>query len=235
MELAYPGAELESFAHAQRWKSYVRTALHPYLAGDVVELGAGIGETTKALRPGSRATSWTCVEPDPAMARALAAAAAGSQLGEGVSALAGTIEDLPADARFDAALYVDVLEHIEDDRGELALAAARLRPGGRIVVLSPAWPFLYSAFDRSIGHYRRYTRPALANLTPAGMQIEASFYLDAVGMLASAANKLLLRQSLPTLKQVLLWDRAMVPVSRLLDPLIGRSLGRSVVAVWRKA
>ena len=29
MELAYQGAELESFAHARRWKAYVRKALHP--------------------------------------------------------------------------------------------------------------------------------------------------------------------------------------------------------------
>jgi len=234
MDQAYPGAELESFAHARRWKSYVRTALHPYLDGDVLELGAGIGETTRALRPGSRAKSWTCVEPDPDMARRVKEAAAAGALGEAVAAVGGTIENLPAGAAFDTALYVDVLEHIEDDRGELAAAAERLRPGGRIVVLSPAWPFLFSAFDRAIGHYRRYTRPTLAALTPAGAGIEAAFYLDSVGMLASAANRLLLSQKLPTLRQVLVWDRAMVPLSRLLDPLLGRRLGRSVVTVWRK-
>ena len=74
----------------------------------------------------------------------------------------------------------------------------------------------------------------LRELTPPGTRVEAAFYLDAVGMLASAANKLLLRQALPSLRQVLLWDRAMVPLSRLLDPLTGRRLGRSVVHVWRK-
>ena len=72
MKQAYQGAELESFAHAQRWKRYVRSALHPYLEGDVLEPGAGIGETTRALRPGSRAASWTCLEPDPDMAAAVA-------------------------------------------------------------------------------------------------------------------------------------------------------------------
>ena len=234
MERTYEGAELESFAHARRWKSYVRAALRPFIAGDVVELGAGIGETTRALISGFRMLSWTCVEPDPDMAARLAQRAAAGELGDTVMVVAGTIEDVPEGAAFDTALYVDVLEHIEDDRGELTAAAARLRPGGRIVVLSPAWPFLYSEFDRAIGHYRRYTRPALAALTPAGTTIEAAFYLDAVGMLASAANRLVLSQKLPTLRQVLLWDRAMVPLSRLLDPLLGRRLGRSVVTVWRK-
>ena len=235
MELAYQGAELESFAHARRWKAYVRKALHPHLAGDVVELGAGIGETTRALRPGSRSRSWTCVEPDPAMARKIEAAAAAGEFGDNASTLCGTQADLPAGQHFDTALYVDVLEHIEDDRGELAGVAERLRAGGRIVVLSPAYPFLFSEFDRAIGHFRRYTKAMLRRLAPPGMQVEAEFYLDGVGMLASLANKAMLRQAQPSLRQVLFWDRVLVPLSRALDPLTGRRFGRSVVTVWQKA
>ena len=64
---------------------------------------------------------------------------------------------------------------------------------------------------------------------------ERAFYLDGVGMLASLANRAMLRQSLPTLRQVLFWDRVLVPLSRLLDPLTGRSFGRSVVTVWQKS
>ena len=48
---------------------------------------------------------------------------------------------LPAEAKFDAILYIDVLEHIEDDRAEMARAAARLKPGGALIVLAPAHPF----------------------------------------------------------------------------------------------
>ena len=235
MELAYQGAELESFAHARRWKAYVRKALHPYLAGDILELGAGIGETTRALRPGSRALSWTCVEPDPAMAQAIGTAAQAGQFGEHVTTLCGTLVDLPEGQRFDTALYVDVLEHIEDDLGELVAAAERLRKGGRIVVLSPAYPYLYSEFDRAIGHFRRYTKGMLRGLTPPGMRIEAEFYLDGVGLLASFANRAMLRQAQPTMRQVLFWDRVLVPLSRLLDPLTGRRFGRSVVTVWQTA
>ena len=235
MELAYQGTELESFAHARRWKAYVRKALHPFLVGDVLELGAGIGETTRALRPGSGAQSWTCVEPDPAMAGRIASIAQRGELGDRLTALCGTQADLPEGQLFDTALYVDVLEHIEDDTGELGGVASRLRAGGRIVVLSPAYPFLYSEFDRAIGHYRRYTKAMLQQLTPAETRIERAFYLDGVGMLASLANRALLRQSLPTLRQVLFWDRTLVPLSRLLDPLTGRSFGRSVVTVWQKS
>lgn len=67
------------------------------------------------------------------------------------------------------------------------------------------------------------------------MRIEAEFYLDGVGVLASLANRAMLRQTQPTLRQVLFWDRALIPLSRQLDPLTGRSFGRSVVTVWQKA
>ena len=169
------------------------------------------------------------------MALAIAVAATAGEFGENVATLCGTLADLPEGQRFDTALYVDVLEHIEEDRGELAGAAARLRTGGRIVVLSPAYPFLFSEFDRAIGHFRRYTKGMLRRLTPPGMRIEAEFYLDRVGMLASLANRAMLRQAQPTLRQVLFWDRVLVPLSRLLDPLTGRRFGRSVVTVWQSA
>ena len=102
------------------------------------------------------------------------------------------------------------------------------------MVLSPAYQFLYSEFDKAIGHFRRYTKPMLRALTPSGAKEQASFYLDAVGMMASTANKLMLRQAMPGRGQVLTWDRLMVPLSRLVDPLVGRSFGRSVVMIWLK-
>ena len=192
-----------------------------------------MGETTRALRPGSGALSWTCVEPDPQMAQTIAAARQTGEFGKNVATLCGSLADLPAGQLFDVALYVDVLEHIEDDRGELAGAAKKLRPRGRIVVLSPAYPYLYSEFDRAIGHFRRYTKGMLRSITPPGLRIEAEFYLDGVGMLASFANRAMLRQAQPTLRQVLFWDRVLVPLSRVLDPLTGRRFGRSVVTVWQ--
>ena len=59
-------------------------------------------------------------------------------------------------------------------------------------------------------------------------------YLDSVGLLASAGNRLLLRQSMPTERQILAWDRLMIPVSRVIDPVFGHRLGKSVLGVWRR-
>ena len=232
--LDYAGQELETFALAANWKAFVRVSLAPYIVGDVAEVGAGLGETTKALIGSPLARSWTCIEPDAVMASTIRAASDAGVYGRAVEVHAATLADLPTGKDFDTVIYIDVLEHIEDDRGELEAAFALLRPGGRIVVLSPAYQFLYSEFDRAIGHFRRYTASQLCAITPPGARGQTTFYLDSVGMMASAANKLFLRQTMPGRGQVLTWDRLMVPLSRLIDPLVGRSFGRSVIAVWIK-
>ena len=70
-------------------------------------------------------------------------------------------------------------------------------------------------------------------LNPAGWILERADYLDSAGLVLSLVNKLLLRRAMPTLGQVLVWDRAVVPVSRLFDPLFGRRLGKTILFVWR--
>lgn len=228
----YPGQELELFARAENWKAYVGAHLRPYLTGDVLEVGAGIGGTTRVLCDGSQHT-WVCLEPDPTMAERLAAGIAAATLPPCCRVLAGTIRDLPAGARFDAILYVDVLEHIEADAAELAAAARALRPGGVLIVLAPAHAWLFSPFDAAIGHHRRYSRRTLARAAPSGLRRVTLRYLDSVGLLASATNRFFLRRRLPTREDIARWDRLMVPVSRRLDPWLAFMVGKSVLGIWR--
>ena len=223
----YEGSELDLFEKARNWKAYWRAQIRDFVRGDVLEVGAGIGANTLTLAP-LDFKHWTCLEPDAALAARVTLPLGGRHRSE-----IGTIVDLPSDARFDAILYIDVLEHIEDDRSEMARAAARLNPGGTVIVLSPAHPFLFTPFDTAIGHFRRYTRASLQAAAPETLRVEKLIYLDAAGMLASAANRLLLQSAMPTEGQILTWDRMLVPVSRVIDPLFGGRLGKSVLGIWR--
>ncbi len=229
-ELDYAGGELKIFAKARIWKSYFRSRIQAHIRGEVLEVGAGLGATTHVFDalPVER---WVCLEPDPGMSTQLRGELAGSWRYEVIT---GTLEDLDPARRFDAVIYIDVLEHIENDRAELARAASRLRAGGALVVLSPAHQWLYTPFDKAIGHYRRYTKSMLRALQPPGLRLSRLFYLDSAGLFASLANRLVLRQSMPTENQILTWDRAIVPVSRLTDRLLGFQFGKTVVAVWIK-
>jgi SAM-dependent methyltransferase len=241
----YEGHELELFEKAVHWKAYFRAQIARYLVGDVLEVGAGFGATARVLCDG-RQRSWTSLEPDGKLIERMQADLAARPLPSPCAMVVGTLADLAPSCRFDAVIYIDVLEHIADDAAELRRAAQRLRPGGRIVVLSPAHQWLYTDFDRAIGHHRRYSIKTLAAVGPPppdsshpgappdDVQPERFFYLDSVGMLASLGNRLLLKKSMPNPGQLKLWDSLMVPLSRrVFDPLLGRSVGKSVVGVWR--
>lgn len=229
-EFAYAGGELEIFEKAVHWKRYFARQMMPYVRGNVLEAGAGIGANLKFFaQAGFR--HWTCLEPDRALAAQLSAAVPDPARYETV---VGTLDDLHG-RRFDAILYIDVLEHIEDDRSELRRAAAHLTPGGFVIVLSPAHQWLYTPFDAAIGHFRRYTKKTLGAAAPPELRIEKLVYLDAVGMAASLANRLFLQSAMPAHSQIQVWDRLMIPASRVLDPLLGYTAGKSVLAVWRAA
>jgi SAM-dependent methyltransferase len=227
---AYEGTELEVFSHAHNWKRYWAARIRPYVRGAVLEVGAGTGVNTPLLKADD-CSPWVCLEPDPVLVGELESRCRSL----GCDVHPGTLDDLPEASRFDTILYIDVLEHIENDREELRRAAGFLRAGGHLVVLAPAHQWLFSPFDAAIGHYRRYTRHTLADAAPSALTPIRLDYLDAVGVLLSLGNRVGLRQRTPGKTQVWLWDRGVVPLSRGLDPLLGYRAGKSVLAVWRRA
>jgi SAM-dependent methyltransferase len=233
-EHTYRGTELDVFACAENWKRYYGGHIAKHLCGDVLEVGAGIGGTTRVLCSGS-ARSWLCLEPDPRLAAQLRASLAREPLPLKPGVQVGSLADLDASWTFDCILYVDVLEHVQDDRGELLRAASRLRPHGVVVILAPAHNFLFSEFDRQVGHYRRYNATMLLTIQPLGLRVVKLIYLDAAGMLLSLANRWLLRRGSPTQAQICYWDRVIIPCSRWLDPCLGRRVGKTILVVWERS
>jgi SAM-dependent methyltransferase len=229
----YEGKELELFAQARNWKTYWSDKIRPHLGKSVLEVGAGLGANTPFLL-GPEQESWLCLEPDAVLTTQIPATLADQARREIVKTRTGTLRDLSANEMFDTILYIDVLEHIEDDLGEMRAALAHLSPKGKIIVLSPAHPGLYTEFDRDLGHYRRYTRRSLRACAPPGATLIEIYALDSFGLMASVANKLFLHQSIPSSKQIAFWDRCLVSISRWTDPLIGFSLGKSLIAVWQR-
>lgn len=225
----YQGRELDTFAHAKRWKAYWARYISKWIGGDVLEVGAGLGTNTSLLQ-NQAVRSWHCLEPDPELEANLSAAIANIA---GCSASQGTIRNVGA-RRFDSILYIDVLEHIEADRDELSNAASLLRPGGHLIVLSPAHQFLFSEFDKSVGHCRRYNRKSLRRCSPDSCKLEEISYLDCAGIVLSLANRVLLGQSTPTLDQIETWDQYVVPISRILDSVFRYRIGKTVIGIWTR-
>ena len=184
-DFAYVGNELDLFAGATTWKSYVHFHLRPYLSGDILEVGAGIGAATATFYDGTQ-RRWVCLEPD----RDLAARIKSNLPSEltNCEVVVGTLSDLSPGEQFDSILYMDVLEHIEADAAELARAASHLKPNGTLAILAPALPWLFTPFDAAVGHYRRYLKTSLRSIAPRG-SARNKMYLFGLGRPVGVARK----------------------------------------------
>jgi SAM-dependent methyltransferase len=233
MNVMYQGSELALFAQARNWKRYASRVLLPYIGGRVLEVGAGIG-TNIELYATDRVVTWIGVEPDAGLAEQARLALARSRFAGSGKIVTGALAALGPAEVFETILYIDVLEHIEDDSAELARAAAHLSSGGHLIVLAPAHQSLYSAFDRAIGHFRRYNLQNLTKLRPPGCSVRRRMMLDSAGLLASWGNRFVYEKSMPSEIQIAFWDRVLVPISRILDPMTFHRFGKTAVIVWQK-
>lgn len=232
-EFVYQGQELDLFARARHWKAYWKGHVAPFLSGDVLEVGAGSGVNTVLLCPGGP-RRWVCLEPDANLADMLQRTVGAAENSRRCEVRTGTLNELDSREQFDAILYIDVLEHIADSKSELRLAASHLAPGGHLIVLAPAHQWLFTPFDRAIGHYRRYTARTLAADVPAGLVKRKLVYLDSVGLLASIGNRALLNSSMPTEGQIAFWDGVLVRSSVRLDRWVRYAVGKSVLGAWQR-
>jgi len=189
----------------------------------VLDVGAGSGEYSKRLN--SLGYSVTCIEPNPLQAERLRA--------EGFEVYSD-IHDVDAKIVFSSAYMVNVLEHVEDDIGILRQIRERLADKGVIFVWVPAFECLYSDFDYSLGHYRRYRRANLERaLVLAGFDVRGSCYRDSVGWFAALGWKYFPRRtdSMVSGRAVALYDKVFFPISRSCDRICAPIVGKNVVAV----
>ena len=226
---AYPGRDLEAMSVAHNYHRWIVDELKPYLGGSVAEVGAGSGSVSRLLLDGG-AARLRAFEPSdnlyPLLARALRDEPRAVAVKDFFHASNGET--------FDSIVYVNVLEHIEDDRAELARAFDALNRGGHLLLFVPALGWLYSAHDREIGHFRRYSKAGLANLVAgAGFTIAKARYFDVAGIIPWYVNFVVLQNPLSG-KSIDLYDRFVVPVMRAVESTVAPPLGKNVLLVARK-
>lgn len=232
-EMRYIGEELDLFSSATHWKTYVSQKIKALLGAEVVEVGAGMGSNV-AILCSQNQRRWLCVEPDSRLLSILLNRIKSEPKLLKAEAILGTLENINAQELFDTILYIDVLEHIQDDKLELKRASGFLKPEGVLIVLAPAHQWLYSPFDKAIGHFRRYNRKSLSTIGPSDLKLEQLYYIDSAGLIASIGNLILLRKNIPSLRQIAFWDKWLIPLSIKIDPLLRYNLGKTIIGVWKK-
>lgn len=221
---------LESYAGYSR---LIKEQFHPYMGDRVLEFGSGIGSIGRLILDRERVVLTDYNEEYVADLK--------EQFGRlrHVSIHHMDITNPPGDLvdeSFDTVISSNVLEHIKDDMAAIRGVYSLLKPGGRLVILVPAFNSLYSPLDKNLEHHRRYTKRMMTRrLREAGFEVEESWYWNMVGAVGwYVAGRIFRQQTITDLNIIL--HRIIEPVSRLVDDLAGKSrpFGLSLITVARK-
>ncbi|WIM94455.1 methyltransferase domain-containing protein [Actinoplanes oblitus] len=220
---------LEGLATAvnhRRW--FVELAM-PYLGENPIEVGSGLGDY--AIEWAARLPRFTATEADPDRLVQLEKRMSGFANIEVRQLL------LPADGlagEYSAAVSYNVLEHIEDHVGALRGMGALVRPGGRVILIVPAFMFAMSRVDIATGHLRRYTKKSMrAAMDEAGLRIERLHYANALGLIGYYGATSIFKLAPKEGPMVRLYDRFVLPVTRAAERVVRPPFGQSVFVVAR--
>src|SRR5258708_7051234 len=163
---AYQIEDLRRMSAARNYFAWQGRLIARETGKRVLEYGCGTGNITSVLIGAKNLPEViVSVDPDPeCTARLIERYPAQANL----HVLTGDPRDMVAELRpwrFDTVVSTNVLEHIEDDHGAVATMTQLLEPGGPIILFVPAFPALYGPTDRLLAHPRRYTPPALPDLS----------------------------------------------------------------------
>jgi len=191
--------------------------------GELLEFGPGLGDFLERFKAKGKLID--AVENEPQFFDALKPLA---------RRVVSTLDELPG--QYDGIVSVNVLEHIEDDRAILRDLYAKLKPGGILNLYLPAGQILYGHLDALVHHYRRYDRKDLVEkVKSAGFHIDEVMNVDALGWLAFGIYKITkYGDGTITPGSMTFYDNVVFPWVYVLDPLVGRSFGRSIYLRARK-
>lgn len=235
----YEPGDLEAMQAAVNYYRWILDFFQPFLGRKILEVGAGTGNFTTALlkRYHNGIEQYTALEPEPGLFKTMQQRLEAYPPGlvqYQKAFLADALRELTG-KEIDTVIYVNVLEHVEDDTEELSQAATLLNEGGYLLTFTPAMPVLYSRFDRSLGHYRRYTLPQMKHkMTKAGLRIEKAHYVDFPGFFLWWIKYRLLKHTTMKKSQVHLYDRLVVPLLRKLEPCRFLPFGKNIVVIGEK-
>ena len=226
----YPGKELEAMSFAINYHQWIVDELTPFFGRVMVEVGAGKGDLSAMLiRKDVR--QLYAFEPSSNLFPLLDAKA--NELPR-VTAINEFFRPDVVPEAFDSLLYINVLEHIEDDASELLSAYRALPIGGYLLLFVPALSWLFSDADRSVGHFRRYHKKTLVKLVEdTGFTVEKARYFDLAGIIPWYVNFVLLKNTFSA-GSVALYDKLIVPPMRIFEKTIKPPIGKNILLVAKK-
>jgi len=230
------GAETYSsaIADAHNYMRWLVSQFDPYLRGTILEIGIGHGSYCSLLRYRGQYLGVDIDQESVAAARTRFPGVPFAQCD--ILQRAALSSLVPNGA--DAVVSINVLEHIEKDEEALANVIHVIKQGGHLLLSVPALMMLYNELDRLAGHCRRYSTRRLREIIRRHpLEIVRLDYMNPIGGFGWWMNSITRPNSLDSdaiNRQIRLFDRYVIPISKSLEPLFRSFFGQSVICVARR-
>ena len=136
--------------------------------------------------------------------------------------------------KFDSIFLLNVIEHIKDDGLAVKNCQFLLKPNGHLILLAPAYSWLYSSFDKQLGHFRRYSLQLLKDLLKKNnFYILSGSYFNFVGIAGWLVFGKILHEKMLKRGEMVAFDK-IVPLAKSIDRIFGKKIGLSIIVTGIK-
>ncbi len=221
---------------ADNFTNWMYDEIKPYLGGNILELGSGIGTYSEKVVKDFDKSIVVVSDVDQEYIKILE-----NKFQSNKKVFVKNI-DLSKQEYFNdinckinSVFALNVLEHIEDDVKALKVIYNLLETGGKLVILVPAHTFLFNCIDQAIGHYRRYSKEVVMNkVKQTKFKIVKMFYFNFAAMLGWYVNGNVLKKPVLNEGAVGLFNK-IVPILKIVEKyILFRHIGVSLIVVLIK-
>jgi SAM-dependent methyltransferase len=228
---------LDVISSAHNFNKWMFDTIKPFCNGEILEIGSGIGNISKYFLQSKYTISLSDIRANYC-----------NYLRDNFREHPGLKEIINLDLvdplfdskyesyfnKFDTIFALNVIEHIEEDQLAIMNAKKLMKTSGKMIVLVPAYNFLYNNFDTELRHYRRYNIKSLKSLfSSVGLSIVKGFYFNCIGIIGwYVSGKIQRNRNIPK-SQLGIYNK-LVWFFRIVDKIVFNKVGLSVLLIGRK-
>ncbi len=226
---------LELISGATRFNQWMYDEIKPFLKGSILEIGSGIGNISRYII--NDGLPITLSDYNKEYCDRLAKLFPGNSNVLGILQIDLLLPDFTEKyillkEKFDSIVLLNVIEHIADDSKAVKNCKYMLKPGGHLIVLAPAYQWLYCRFDKELGHYRRYSLTKMKQLVKSHLEIIGARHFNCFGIFGWLLFGKILRKKMLG-SEMNSFDR-LVFLAKILDKLVFKTIGLSVIVTGKK-
>lgn len=223
---------LKSISKADKFNYWMYSQIKPYSKGKILEIGSGIGNISKFfIKDNSDITLSDLRDQYLNFLKDSYPKTPQCKI---------DIVDKDFDSKYkqhfnsyDLVYALNVVEHVKEDSQALENLNKLLTPTGKLFILVPAYQGLFNSFDIALEHFKRYTKTSLKKIFPNSMEIKKSWYFNFMGIFGWFLVGSILKKKIIPESNMKLYN-TLTPLFKLIDILVLRKIGLSVIAVAEK-